>query len=206
LSKYNKGFDGVAIEPGYEFSKNNWNGSISLTKNFISDSSNLIVAPIKTSVEIYLGNDNKIITPYIGGEFMSGTEGNDIIVYAGLSKLITLTEDDHEPSVTIEPSLSVTGGTQNFYFSFLKNYAVYGQPKGKSRNSVPVTQTNKKQSEQFNLLSTALEMPITVTKGKFEWTTTPACEVPHNLVDKSGAGVQEAKSVVYVKTGLVYTF
>jgi hypothetical protein len=62
LSKHHTGFDGVSIEPGYEFSKGYWNGSISFIKNFISDSSNLIIAPMKASFEFYLENENKIIT------------------------------------------------------------------------------------------------------------------------------------------------
>jgi hypothetical protein len=54
-------------------------------KILISDSSNLIIAPVKTSLEFYSGNENKIITLCIGSEYLFSKEGNDFIVYGGLS-------------------------------------------------------------------------------------------------------------------------
>jgi hypothetical protein len=210
LSKNNKGFDGISIEPGYEFSKHNWDGSIALIKNFISDSSNLIIAPVKTSIEFYLGNENKIITPFIGSEYLFSKEGNDFIAYGGLSKSITLTREDKEPSVTLEPSFSLSAGSQNFYYSFLKTFAANSHSNGRGRGgnsgSVPVTQTVEEQSKQFTLLSMAFEMPITFSKSKFEWITTPAWESPLNLIGNGGTGVQKAKSYFYISTAMLVTF
>jgi hypothetical protein len=208
LSKNNKGFDGISIEPGYEFSKHNWDGSIALIKNFISDSSNLIIAPVKTSIEFYLGNENKIITPFMGSEYLFSKEGNDFIAYGGLSKSLTLTKEDKEPSVTLEPSFSLSAGSQNFYYSFLKTFAAnsHASGRGRSGNNSSVTQTTAEQSKQFTLLSAAFEMPITFTKSKFEWKTTPAWESPLNLVDNGGAGAQKAKSYLYISTGMLFTF
>ncbi len=209
LSKNNRGFDGISIEPGYEFSKNNWNGSIALIKNFINDSSNLIIAPVKTSLEFYLGNQNKIITPYVGAEYLFTSEGNDFIVYGGLAKSFTVTHAEKEPSVSIEPSLSLTGGTQTFYYSFLKTYAGNNRSRERGRNnnvSVPVTQKVKGESKQFTLLAVQFEIPITLTKGKFEWKTTPAWESPINLVNNGSPGTQQSKSYIYISTEFLFTF
>jgi hypothetical protein len=207
LSTNNKGFDGISIEPGYEFSKKNWDGSISLVKNFISDSSNLIIAPVKASLEFYLENENKIITPSIGAEYIFSDEGNDFIFYGGIAKLITLSKDNKEISATLEPSVSIGGGTQNFYYSFLKNYAPngHGKNKGRSQTNSP-GQTSKKESDQFALLNTGFEMPIDLTKGKFEWKTTPAIESPLNLATEGATGAQQEKPFFYISTELVYTF
>jgi len=205
LSKNNQGFDGIGIEPGYEFSKGSWNGSVAFIKNFISDSSNLIIAPVKSSIEFYLDNENKIITPSVGAEYLFSSEGNDFIIYAGLSKSLSLTHADKEPSVILEPSVSVSGGTQNFYYSFLKAYAGNSRIKSK-RGTVPLTQTTKQKSKQFAPLDNEFEMPITISKGKFEWKTTPALESPFNLINEGSTGTQAAKSYVYVKTELVFTF
>lgn len=203
LSKNNTGFDGVSLEPGYEFSKGKWNGSIAYVKNFISDSSNLIIAPIKSSMEFYLENENKIIIPSVGAEYAFSDEGNDFIIYAGLAKLFTLTHQDKEPSLTLEPSLSVSGGTQNFYYSFVKNYA--GNSRSKQKRNIPVPQTAKKQSDQFAALDAELELPVTLSEGKLEWKTTPAFVSAVNLVDGS-VGTSQSKSYLYISTELVYSF
>jgi len=210
LSKNHKGFDGVSIEPGWEFSKNNLSGSISVDKNFISDSSNLIIAPVKASAEFYLGYETKIVTPFIGSGYLFSKEGNDYFVYGGISRSVTLTKADKEPSVSIEPSFSLSGGTQQFYYSFLKTYAANGRGKGRGRNSgsgsVPVTQTIEEQSKKFALLSAAFEMPITFTENKIEFKIDPAWESPLNLVDNNGAGAQQSKSYFYITVELNYSF
>ena len=208
LSSGNTGFDGVGIETGYEFTKKNWNGSISFVKNFISDSSNLIIAPVKASFEFYLENDNKIVTPSIGAEYLFTNEGNDFIFYGGLSKSITVVKDHGDPLVALQPAVNINGGTQNFYYSYLKHYAKNSHGKNKNgRNNilVPVTQTLEEQSQRFALLSTSFELPIDFTKGKFEWKTTPAIEAPFNLAD-TGEGTQQAKPYFYISTEFVYTF
>jgi len=203
LSKSNSGFDGVSVEPGYQFSKGKWNGSIDFVKNFISDSSNLIIAPIKSSLEFYLENENKIITPSIGAEYAFSTEGNDLIIYAGLSKAFTITHQDKEPSVSLEPSISLSGGTQNFYYSFLKNNA--GNSRKKEKRNITVTQITKKRSDQFAALDAEFEMPVTLTEGKLEWKTTPTFVSALNLIDGSFETPQ-SKSYVYISTELVYSF
>lgn len=210
LSSGNSGFDGVGIETGYEFTKKNWDGSISFVKNFISDSSNLIIAPIKASFEFYLENDNKIITPSVGAEYMFTNEGNDFIFYGGLSKSITIIKDHGDPLLALQPAVNINGGTQNFYYSYLKHYANNGQAKNKGRArsivSIPLTQTVEEQSQRFSLLSTSFELPIDFTKGKFEWKTTPAFETPFNLANSGGEGTQRATSYFYISTEFVYTF
>jgi hypothetical protein len=210
LSAGSTSFDGAGIETGYEFSKKNWNGSISFVKNFISDSSNLIIAPVKASFEFYLENDNKIITPSIGAEYLFTNEGNDFIFYGGLSKSITVVKDHGDPLVALQPAVNINGGTQNFYYSFLKHYAKngYSKSKGRGRSTilVPITQTIEQQSQRFALLSTSFELPIDFTKGKFEWKTTPAFEAPFNLVASGSEGTQQAKPYFYISTEFVYTF
>jgi hypothetical protein len=202
-------FDGVSIEPGYEFSKGNWDGSISFTKNFISGNSNLIIAPVKSSIDFYLEKTYKLITPSFGAEYLFSDEGNDFIFYTGVSKEITIANYKKDPLVTIDPAVTVNGGTQNFYYSFLKNYSGNGHGKNKSNkkgNNPPVTQTTETESQRFALLSTSFELPISLTKGKFEWKTTPALELPFNLVTGNQTGTQQAKSYFYIKSELVYSF
>ncbi|MDH7463698.1 hypothetical protein QEG73_20525 [Chitinophagaceae bacterium 26-R-25] len=203
-------FDGVSIEPGYEFSKNNWDGSISFTKNFISQSSNLIVAPVKSAIDFYLQKTYKIITPSIGAEYLFSDEGNDFIFYTGVSKEITLAKYKKSPLVSIDPAITVNGGSQNFYYSFLKNYSGNGHGKNsgsnKKNNPVPVTQTTEDESSRFALLSTSFELPISITKGKFEWKTTPAYELPFNLAASGQTGTQQAQPYFYIRSELIYSF
>jgi hypothetical protein len=205
-------FDGVSIEPGYEFSKKNWNGSLSIIKNFISDSSNLIIAPVNASLEFYLNKETKIVTPYIGSEYVFSKEGSDFIVYGGLSKNISFSKEDAKTSVSAEPSFGLTGGSQNFYYSFLKSFSSNGQSRGKGKGrgnggstTTTTTTTVQQQSSQFTLLSTAFELPITVTAHKLKWVTTPTLETPINLI-KTGSGRQGSSSIFYVTTELVFSF
>jgi hypothetical protein len=196
-------FDGVSVEPGYEFSKNNWDGSISFTKNFISSNSNLIIAPVKSAIDFYLEKTYKIVTPSIGAEYLFTGEGNDFIFYTGLSKEITIAKYKKDPLVTINPSVNVNGGTQNFYYSFLKNYSGNGHARksGGSKKNNTVPQTTANESQHFQLLSTSFELPVSLTRGKFEWKTTPALELPFNL-----AGTDKAKSYFYISSELIYSF
>jgi hypothetical protein len=205
-------FDGVSIESGYEFSKKNWNGSLSVIKNFISDSSNLIIAPVNASLEFYLNKETKIVTPYIGSEYVFSAEGNDFIVYGGLSKNISFSKEDAKTTVDVEPSFGLTAGSQNFYYSFLKSFSSNGQSRGKGKGrgngnstSTTVTQTVQQESNQFTLLSTSFELPITVTAHKLKWVTTPTLEMPINLV-KTTSGGQGSSSIFYVTTELLFSF
>jgi hypothetical protein len=123
--------------------------------------------------------------------------------------LINLLKDDKKLSATLEPGVSVGGGTQNFYYSFLKNYAKNGHGKNKNKeqnNNSSVTETTKEQSQQFAILSAGLELPLDLTKGKFEWKTTPALESPLNLANDGATGAQREKPFFYVSSELVYTF
>lgn len=209
LSSGNPGFDGVSIEPGYAISKKHWDISFSLIKNFISDSSNLIIAPIKTSFEFYAGNRNKIINPSAGAEYLFTNEGNDFIVYGGLSKNFMLSKKDKEPEINFEPGFSLTGGSQNFFFSFLKNYAANGKIKGGGRgNFLPViiSQTVKSKSQQFSLLSAEADLPVDISAGKFDCLITPTWETPVSLINKGGAGTQQDKSYVYLNVELSFNF
>lgn len=215
LSSGQTSFDGVSIEPGYEFSKKNWNGSVSVIKNFISDSSNLIIAPVNASLEFYLNKETKIITPYIGSEYVFSKEGNDFIVYGGLSKNISFSKEGAKASVSMEPSVGLTGGSQNFYYSFLKSFSSNGQSRGSGKGrgrgnggstitTNTTTTTVEQQSKQFTLLASSIELPITVTAHKFKWVTTPAMETPINLI--KGSGGQTSSSIFYVTTELLFNF
>jgi hypothetical protein len=210
-------FDGVTIEPGWEFSTNNWNGSFSVIKNFMSDSSNLIIAPVNTSLELYLNKETKIVTPYIGSEYVFSAEGNDLIVYGGLSKNIIFSKDDAKTSVNAEPAIGVTAGSQNFYYSFLKSYAGNGQSRGKGNSvgrgrgnggngsTTTASSTAQQQSQTFSLLSSSFELPFTVTAHKFKWSITPALEMPVNLLQATTGG-QTSSSVFYITSELLFNF
>lgn len=208
-------FDGVSIEPGYALSKKNWNGSLSVIKNFISDSSNLIIAPVNASLEFYLNKETKIITPFVGWEYVFSSEGNDFIAYGGLSKLISFTKEDQKLSVQEEPAVSLTTGTQNFYYSFLKSFssngngaarsAGRGRGRGNSGGSgTGVTQTVQALSKNFSLLSYTVELPLTLSTSTFKWVTTPTLELPVNVV--GGSGKQKSSSLFYISTELLFTF
>jgi len=202
-------FDGISIEPGYEFSKKNWNGSLSVIKNFISDSSNLIIAPVNASLEFYLNKETKIVTPFIGSEYVFSAEGNDFIMYGGLSKDIVFTKEDSKTTADVEPSFSLTAGSQNFYYSFLKSFSSNAQNRGKGKGrgignstSTTITQSVEQQSNHFTLLSSAFELPLTVATQKFKWITTPALETPVNLIKN---GTQQS-SIFYITTELLFDF
>jgi hypothetical protein len=133
-------------------------------------------------------------------------------VYGGLSKNISFSKEEAKTTVDVEPSFGLTAGSQNFYYSFLKSFSSNGQSRGKGKGrgngnstSTTVTQTAQQQSNQFTLLSTSYELPITVTAHKLKWVTTPTLEMPINLV-KTGSGGQGSSSIFYVTTELLFSF
>jgi hypothetical protein len=92
----------------------------------------------------------------------------------------------------------------------LKHYSQNGHGKnkgtGQNNNSVPPAQTLKEESQQFGLLTTGFELPLSLTKGKLEWKTTPGLESPLNLVNEGVEGAQKEKPYWYISSELVYTF
>ena len=97
----------------------------------------------------------------------------------------------------MEPSFSVSGGTQSFYYSFLKHHTI--------RRRGSTTQTTQKKSQQFDLLDTEIEMPVSISKGKFEGGITPAFEAPLNVVTGSGSN-QSSKSFFHFTAEVALNF
>ncbi len=213
LSQHTTTFDGISLEPGYEFSKENWNGSFSVIKNFISDSSNLIIAPVNAALEFYLNKETKLLTPFIGWEYSMSGEGNDFILYGGFSKDIVFTKEDKKVAIDMEPSASFTAGSQSFYYSYLKSFASKGKANGKRKKqgnnggatSATTTQLVEQESKKFTLLGSEIDLPLTISGRKLKWIATPAVEIPINLVS-SGAGAQSSVPFFSVTTELVFSF
>ena len=206
-------FDGISIEPGYEFLKNNWNGSFSVVKNFISDSSNLIIAPVNASLEFYLDKETRILTPFIGSEYVFSGEGNDFIMYGGFSKYIAFSKENKKLMVEEEPAFSLTAGSQNFYYSFLKSFSSNGSKnsRGKGRGgSVGLTPTTTQligqESKKITILSSEIELPLTLSTHRLKWIATPALEIPINLLSKGNSGTQTASPFFYLTTELLFSF
>lgn len=213
LSEHATTFDGISLEPGYELSKKNWYGSISVIKNFISDSSNLIIAPVNAALEFYLNKETKLLTPFIGWEYSMSGEGNDFILYGGLSKDIVFTKEDKKIAIDMEPSVSFTAGSQSFYYSYLKSFAGNGKASGKrkkqgnngSGTSATATQLVEQESKKFTLLGSAFELPLSIGGSKLKWVTTPALETSLNLFNGTTA-TQGSSIFFYITTELTFSF
>lgn len=198
------GFDGAGITPGYVFKlSKHFNGYISGTKYFLADSSSLILASMKGSVDGGINFTPKLINAGITFDYIIGDK-QDFLAGASLSRDIKA-KIFKKASLKISPTASFMAGTQSFYETYYtqtitKQHApsdpsqdsgplggILGGGQENTNNPGVITSviTEKKQREirAFRPLNISFYIPLYLHAGKLQFDFTPNLVFPFNQVD-----------------------
>jgi hypothetical protein len=201
--------EGISLTPGYVFSfdkSKTFGGNISATKYFITDASPIILSSFNATIDGQLYYDPKFIKFTLGGSYRFGKDGqgNDIINSAELSKEISILKNgpDKKDGLKIVPTVTLYAGTQSFYQTYYTQSQVQRAvtnpsssnpinilfPTQPSQTIVTqtVTQQNRQQVKQYNLLALSGSMPINYTLKKWQFSATPYFIKPTNQVNYTG--------------------
>lgn len=197
------GIDGAGITPGYVFQlSKHFNGFISGTKYFLADSSSLILASMKGSLDGGLNFTPKLLQVGLTFDYIFGKK-QDFLAGVTLSRDIKATVFK-TASLKITPTASFMAGTQSFYETYYTNTITKKRTSsGSSQNQGPlggllgggqqgtdtskiitsvITQKQQKEIRKFYPLSTSFYIPFYLHAGKFQFSFTPNVVFPVNEV------------------------
>lgn len=194
--------DGAGITPGYSFDiSRHFNGFISGTKYFLSDSSSLILASMKGSLDGGLNYTPQLINIGVTFDYIFSKQ-QDFLAGLNISKDISIPVFS-SGTFKISPTAAFTAGTQSFFETYYKNVITKkrvananGNPLGgllgggsSNPDSSVVTSVFTQKQEQeirsFNALDISFYIPVNVRYGKFLFNFTPNLIFPFNQVNPS---------------------
>lgn len=196
--------DGAGITPGYVFRlSKHFDGYISATKYFLADSSSLILASMKGSVDAGVDFTPKLVDVGLTFDYIFG-KTEDFLVGASLSRDIKATVF-RKASLKITPTASLMAGTQSFYETYYVNTITKKQSAGSPSGSQGplggllgtgqqnpdtshvitsvITRKQQKQIRKFCPLNAGFSIPVSLHAGKFLFSLTPDMVFPFNEVD-----------------------
>jgi hypothetical protein len=163
------------VEGGYNFrnKKGTWAGSLSTTRYFYQDNTDLIQSAIKQSIAASITQLNKVVNITIGGDVKFSTQA-DPGAQAGLDHIIKWTHVFGSGVIVLDPSANVYAGTQHFTQTFIQQQHFLLLPTGE--------ETVTKDSQQFSVLAYELSLPIVFAYGKFNFILSPAYILPQHVL------------------------
>lgn len=198
------GLDGASITPGYVFHlSKHFNGYISGTKYFLADSSSLILASLKGSLDAGINFTPQLMNAGITIDYLWGNK-HDFLAGINISKDLTA-KVFKSASLSISPTASFTAGTQSFYETYYTNTITKKKTSSgsSSLNSNPiggilgggqqspdssiitsvVTQKQQKEIREFRPLNVSVYIPVYLQLKKFQFDFTPTLSFPFNQVN-----------------------
>jgi len=178
-NKLQSQYAAALLEGGYNFrnKKGSWAGSLSTTRFFYQENSDLIQSAVKQSVTASITQLNKIVNVTIGGDVKFSSRA-DPGLQAGLDHIIRWTHVFRHGVVVLDPSAYVYAGTQHFTQTFYQQQHFLLLPAGE--------ETITKEGSQFNILSYECSLPVIFAYNKCILILTPAYVLPQNLLTTAG--------------------
>jgi len=163
------------VEGGYNFSnkKGSWAGSLSASKYFYQDSTNLVQSAVKEVFSASISNLNKIINITLGGNVKLSDQA-DIGAQAGLDHIVRIPNIFGGDVIVLDPSAYVYAGTQNFTRTYYtqKNLLIFPGP----------TQQVTTNSREFNVLAYEFSLPVIYGYKKLNLIFSPAYIMPQHIL------------------------
>ncbi|GAA4503846.1 hypothetical protein GCM10023172_29420 [Hymenobacter ginsengisoli] len=143
--------------------------SISYAHFFFPANSPLIKSSVANSLEGYLGYDWGFVYTRLNAAFLFGPDSRDGFLVLDNSRYIAL-KTFSKATLSTEPKLSITAGTQNFAETSVRqqtargnNAKSHGKGGGGGNGGPPTTTTI---STRFDVLAYELRLPLTYSQGK----------------------------------------
>lgn len=158
--------------------------SVSYARFFFARNSPLIKSSVNNSVESYLGYDWGYAYTRLNADFLFGPDSRDGFVQLDNSRYFAL-KTLGKATLSAEPRLSVTAGTQNFDAVSVVQQLQRGNStkslgKGKTKQHQITTTTY---STRFDVLAYELHVPVSYTLGKVVGQVSYRYLVPVNVLE-----------------------
>ncbi|HEY4205770.1 MAG TPA: hypothetical protein VGM31_03115 [Puia sp.] len=170
------------VEGGYNFhnKKNSLAGSLSTTRYFYQDNTDLIQSAVKQSVTASITQLNKVVNITIGGDIKFSSQA-DPGAQVGLDHIIKFTRIFGAGVIVLDPSVYVYAGTQHFTRTYMQQQHLLFLPAG--------TEELTKDSRQFSVLACEGSLPMILAWKKFNLILSPAYVLPQHVLTGHAAAL-----------------
>lgn len=171
-------YAGTIATAGYLIKPNDsWLGNIYVLKPFYKDNSELVQSALKAQTGVSISWLSKYVN-LTGGADIKFSDKTDYGVTGGIDHIFRK-QFENNSVLVIDPSAYIYAGTQQFSSSYLKKTNGFFLFPG---NEELISTT----SQQFNVLSYEISVPVIYALGKFQLLFTPAYVLPKNLITVEG--------------------
>ena len=201
-------FDLFLLRAGYLFTSNNWSGGISGNAYFFNDESYNVQSEMTSGITGLIGYDLKAIEVSVtASSFFNSGNGVDFFGTLMLDRTFKFADSN----LLINPSISLSAGTQNFYEAYYQSNRLGNRkddgPGGQSQmtdNNIMINEAT-----QFNLLNIELSTPIQYYYKSFIISFSPTLAFPQSpatITTDEEVIKENLESVFYWSAGLSYWF
>ncbi|HEX9512218.1 MAG TPA: hypothetical protein VF939_17120 [Puia sp.] len=188
------------LEGGYNFKnkRGNWAGSLSVTKYFYRDNTDLAQSAVKGAAAASITHLNKVINITLGADVKS-SDRTDIGGQAGLDHIIRIPDIFGKDVIVLDPSATIYAGTQSFTQTYYQK---------KNLLFIPVAEEAvTKNSRAFNILAYEFSVPVVYAYKKINLIFSPAYILPQNILSVPGqTGLSErAANLFYITATVKFT-
>lgn len=170
LSTENR-MDDYTLAGGYSFTKNNWNGEISVEKYFYSSQSYSVKSELTGDVSANAGYNFGPVESDLSGSISFGSS-NDYAASLTLQHGFQVFQKNGD----ITPTFIANASTQNYYNAYYQKRKFIKRKKGK-----PVSYTASSgtlNTVKFEILDYEASIPFDYSVNKFTFTFTPTLAIP----------------------------
>jgi hypothetical protein len=168
--------DLLTMEAGYVFSSGNYDGQVNISKFFYNNQSTNVSSEIQAGFEFQNGFDLGFIKPNLDINLSFGNK----IDYTGSFSLEHGFTALHM-KLEFTPTLTVNGGTQNFYDSYYKNKRYSNKKSNKNiQNGLSTITGSVVNPSNFKILDYEASMPFSYTIKNLVINFTPTYSIPVN--------------------------
>lgn len=167
LLNSSSGIASVDLSAGYGFNlAKNFDGSLSYTRSFYQKDAPLLQASNENNVNGGLSLTH-FLKSSISADYAFGNQ-NDVFVSFTNSKLISLGSFSDNDFISIEPAISVIGGSQRFY----KTYTTESQRRKRLLDplfpgSQPEPETTTVESTSFDVMAYTFSLPLAYNRSNY---------------------------------------
>lgn len=168
-------YAGTVATAGYQNVSKKWITSLSVSKPFYTESSELVQSALKAQGNVGVSYLNRFVNLNLGGD-AKYSDRMDFGASGGIDHLVRI-ENKDKSVIVFDPSFYVYAGSQNFQRSYYKKTG-----NGSLLFPRPSQQRVTEDVSRFSILAFEASVPVVYAKAGWTLVATPAYIVPQNLL------------------------
>lgn len=195
------GFSAVDVSGGYGYNlSENTEGSFSYTRSFFKQGAPLLQVANENNLNADIAITH-LFKSYLSADYAFGTQ-NDMFLTFSNSKLVSLGSFSEKDFISIEPGISVIGGTQRFY----ETYTIEKERRKKLLDPrfpgrPPESETTTIESTNFGLLAYIFSLPLAYNRSNYSIEASYQASMTGKKIDG-----ESQKPVSILNFGVYYQF